>query len=648
MLSLVFGQVLTSSPASAQAMDLLAKRQHLSNISADWRFHAGDDPRWSQPGFDDSSWKVLQPTKNWTAQGYAEQNGLAWFRFTVHVPAKTPSLVLQLPLITKSYELFADGQLIGKSGSLPPERPEMIVSTARIFTVPLHPTAAAQDITLALRLWQLPRIAHVRPSVLQGSAWIGEAPVMLREFSLAGRAALLRHGGDYTEDIIYLVVGIASLLLFWFTRERFYLWFTLNAVCEASNLPILLLSAHFGWGFFDRLYLLCLQDALGLVTFGLFVLGVLHVRSWKSVLAIILSAATAELGLMLVAWAVLPLRWADFTYFVGTTACFAILTAYMVRGWSQPEGKLLLISYVIAAVFGAMGNLGHFLADFDTPHIDFLTVGDTPLLREPFAISLVDAANMLSLLGMLGVLVYRFARTAREQQRLASALQAAHEAQHQLVPVDIPELGGLQTEIAYLAAEEVGGDFCQVLPRTNGSILVAIGDVSGKGLQAAMLGTLAVGALRSLADEDIGPAAVLVRLNQVILRTEQTGFITCLCLSLTPAGEITMANAGHLLPYLNGVEVPLDAGLPLGIMPDVAYEQHTFVLPAASRLTLLSDGVVEARARSGELFGFERTMAISQLRASQIAAQAKQYGQQDDITAITLDWRAAAHASIAA
>jgi hypothetical protein len=115
------------------------------------------------------------------------------------------------------------------------------------------------------------------------------------------------------------------------------------------------------------------------------------------------------------------------------------------------------------------------------------------LLRQPFEVTLAQVGRVISLLGMLSVLVYRFARTSHEQQRLSAALSAAHDIQQRLVPVDIPTLGGLQTEIAYRAAEEVGGDFCQILPRPDGSIFVAIGDVSGKGLQAAMLGAVAVG-----------------------------------------------------------------------------------------------------------------------------------------------------------
>jgi serine phosphatase RsbU (regulator of sigma subunit) len=193
-------------------------------------------------------------------------------------------------------------------------------------------------------------------------------------------------------------------------------------------------------------------------------------------------------------------------------------------------------------------------------------------------------------------------------------------------------------EIAYRSAEEVGGDFCQILPRPDGSIFVAIGDVSGKGLQAAMLGAVAVGAIRSIADEQVPPSAALERLNHVLLRSENRGFITCQCMVLTTGGEIVLANAGHLAPYLNGAEVPLEASLPLGVLAGITYTQSTIELPDAARLTLLSDGVVEARSGTGELFGFDRTSQVSRLPAAEIAAKAQQFGQQDDITVITLDW----------
>jgi serine phosphatase RsbU (regulator of sigma subunit) len=148
-----------------------------------------------------------------------------------------------------------------------------------------------------------------------------------------------------------------------------------------------------------------------------------------------------------------------------------------------------------------------------------LITANVQVLSYPFVVNLGDVGSAVATLGLLAVVVYQFAQSSREEQRLKSALQTAHDIQQSLVPVDIPRLGGLQTEIVYLAAEEVGGDFSQVLPRADRSILVVIGDVSGKGLQAAMVGTLAVGTLRSMADEGLGPAETLKRLNNVLLRT---------------------------------------------------------------------------------------------------------------------------------
>jgi phosphoserine phosphatase RsbU/P len=114
------------------------------------------------------------------------------------------------------------------------------------------------------------------------------------------------------------------------------------------------------------------------------------------------------------------------------------------------------------------------------------------------------------------------------------------------------------------------------------------------------------------------------------------GFITCVCARITPQGEVTVANAGHLPPYRNGEELLLEPDLPLGIAMDEKYAEHGFRLERGDRLTLLSDGVVEARNARGELFGFERTRAISAEPATAIAEAALRYGQADDITVLTL------------
>jgi serine phosphatase RsbU (regulator of sigma subunit) len=108
------------------------------------------------------------------------------------------------------------------------------------------------------------------------------------------------------------------------------------------------------------------------------------------------------------------------------------------------------------------------------------------------------------------------------------------------------------------------------------------------------------------------------------------------CLQVSASGHVVIANAGHPAPYRSGEEVEVDPGLPLGIAEDVTYNDTEFNMKAGEMLTLLSDGVVEARSASGELFGFERTCAISSESAENIAAAAQLFGQEDDITVLTV------------
>ena len=247
-----------------------------------------------------------------------------------------------------------------------------------------------------------------------------------------------------------------------------------------------------------------------------------------------------------------------------------------------------------------------------------------------------DLANLLFVLAIGVVMFFRFTRVSREQARTAAELSAAREIQRKLVPETLPEMQGYRVEAAYFPADEVGGDFYQVMETPDGATMVVVGDVSGKGLKAAMTSTLAMGALRALAGEGLGPGAVLARLNRQLAEMGHEGFVTCLCARVTTQGDVTVANAGHLPPYRNGEELAVDPGLPLGLAPDSVYEEREFRVEEGDRLTLLSDGVVEARDARGELFGFERTQAISAEPADAIAEAALRYGQADDITVLTL------------
>jgi len=142
-----------------------------------------------------------------------------------------------------------------------------------------------------------------------------------------------------------------------------------------------------------------------------------------------------------------------------------------------------------------------------------------------------------------------------------------------------------------------------------------------------------MGALRGCSSQS--PAEILGYLNRV-LHGQVSGFVTC-CVALDAAdGAMIHANAGNPAPYCNGREMVVASGIPLGLVAEVAYEETGFQLPLSSLLTFVSDGIVVARSTSGELFGFERTASISSSGAVAIAQAAQAFGQDDDITVLTI------------
>jgi len=162
-----------------------------------------------------------------------------------------------------------------------------------------------------------------------------------------------------------------------------------------------------------------------------------------------------------------------------------------------------------------------------------------------------------------------------------------------------------------------------------------VGDVAGKGLQAGMLATLVVGAVRVGATFTSDPGKILALLND---RLHGRGLVTCLALRIELDGNAALANAGHLAPYLNGKEFDMEGALPLGAIAGVEYPATHFRLSEGDSLMLMSDGIVEAQDADGRLFGFERIakMLREKVTALGLADAAQSFGQEDDITVLTL------------
>jgi hypothetical protein len=251
----------------------------------------------------------------------------------------------------------------------------------------------------------------------------------------------------------------------------------------------------------------------------------------------------------------------------------------------------------------------------------------------PFHVDYFNLSVFVASLALFIMLGQRAWLAWRTRDELRVELATAQEMQQQLVapPADVP---GFRIESAYFPARQVGGDFFRVVSEGENGVLIVVGDVSGKGLGAAMTVSAVIGALRSI--PPVSPAWILNALNSGLAGHLHGGFVTCCAARITQDGMVTIANAGHLSPYRNGAEVAVEAGLPLGIVAGAEYEEMQFQLAPDESLTFLSDGVVEARNPSGELFGFERTLRICNSGAGAIARAAKDFGQDDDITVLSI------------
>jgi serine phosphatase RsbU (regulator of sigma subunit) len=261
---------------------------------------------------------------------------------------------------------------------------------------------------------------------------------------------------------------------------------------------------------------------------------------------------------------------------------------------------------------------------FPSLHLGLIRFNFEPVFAVPYLLS-------------VGVLIFlRYDQVSREQAQTQAGLESARTIQQVLISEALPHFPGFEIESVYHPAQQVGGDFFQILPIRGGAILAVLGDVSGKGLPAAMSVALLVGTLRTLAETTTDPAEILAGLNRNLLGRSQ-GFTTAIAVRIELEGTAEFASAGHLNPYLNGKELTLDAGLPLGLIAEAVFPKTRVLFATNDTLTLLTDGVLEARdSKTLELFGFDRTLAISALPAAEIATTAQIFGQEDDIAVLKL------------
>ncbi len=647
-------------------------------LDGPWQFHLGDNPLWAQPGIDDATghggWETILATRPWGAQSHYAYTGFAWYRRHLRIapaPGVQPDFLLLMPQVSDAYEVYWNGVPIGRLGKLPPHASWPAFPSSHIFRFPGGGAG-----TLAIRVWKAPL----------GSDSPGDAGGLLGPPLLGSRSAIAGSKAlrDYTAlrslltlttlGFLRILIGGAAFV-FWLRRrhELLLLWFSLFTtapvwwvILYSFNIPM---NAAFAGALNQPLW------AVENISLWFLLISLLQLESnrrlvrWAKALAILKISSDTLDGVLCLAYFVagwsthLWLDWADAALTVISTVFGVFPLVIVVLGlrrkldparWAVALTAFLSQMIVVVISASMQGQrfthwtLGQILGS------PIFTVQETYFNAQ----TLADTALLVAIF----YAVYRFSSESRRRQTvLEQEFKNARELQRVLIPETLPEVPGFAVTSAYRPAQEVGGDFFQIIPlesgprdgestlsestlsgsTLSGSTLVVLGDVSGKGLRAAMAVSLIVGAVRALADDYPQPSRLLAQLNRRLCGRMQGGFATCVMIRLNPGGDGALASAGHPSPFLNDRELELPGALPLGVSPTAVYREFAFRLRAGDRFALYTDGLLEARSQAGELYGFARLEALFATRpeAAEAAEAAVRFGQEDDITVLTLTRR---------
>lgn len=593
------------------------------------RYHYGDDPRWADPAFDDMGWSVARDGQ--VPQGPLESGGFFWVRVHVPTPSGLPGSIGVQSVDAfhgpEVQQIFVNGHACGQHGAFPPRVEAKQPPRTLTYAIPDGVLAPGTAALVSLRGWSLP-ISRIVDGPRHFAFVIDRLTVLETAAQADFAVAFLATLPPIIPNLLMFLVGILLLVVFHRVATRELIFNALTLI----TIPLYIVP--------DTLLNAGIAPANMTIRTTVALFGITE--------APCLWAAIEFL------WALFPLR--SRALRILGHACWIVYLIADQLAWQAPLPDLWLrplesLRFAAIVSFCAFNLVIQLWALFIVHKNRIIAAALTlvyipPLLAYAgfpwiFHIGPVEfdgqvIGSVIAIITITAMLVYRAIAGWRTSQLMEAEFEAAREVQQRLVPSSLPSIAGLSIQVEYRPAARVSGDFYQILPLASGATFIVVGDVSGKGLPAAMKSALAIGSLRSVAREQASPAQVLHQLNEILVDSQDGGFITCLGIRVTPNGFLTLSNAGHLAPYCNGKEIALPPGFPLGLVHGVDYSETTCELAPGDILTLLSDGVVEARNSQGELFGFERTAAISVQPAESIAQAAQSFGQEDDITVLSL------------
>ncbi|MBI4902942.1 MAG: serine/threonine-protein phosphatase [Acidobacteria bacterium] len=589
-----------------------AERSLEADLSSGWRMIEGDNPAFAQAGGNTGTWKsVTLPVSDLPF-------GMYWLTRTIQIPAGSVDAPQALVLGTMpgEYEVYLNGLHLGSTPNF--RMGNVVLPCMYSFPIPAGILRSSPTLYIAFRMDVAPR--HASSEVVRTSALYRVTSLQAAKVAVAGeidrrRVATFPRAATLLLDLVFA----AALFFVWRNRGGWTaaLWLGSAFVSFAASSAIFL-ALHWSTIYPTSTDLRWVASAEE----GTFYLGEIA----------ILGFTLAMINRVSRGWLILPVLFfpaiCAIPYFPGRPIyILGDLSTLGVAG-GLAVWRILAGRQTGAGIFALiLAFCGSFLMS-STFHFTGPAVSIGPLV---FRVD--NWAQVLIGFLMMADVLRRSAADWGERQRLGSEMESARAVQSLLLNAQSSP-GGSEWAIdaRYVPAQEVGGDFYWSRVEPDGARLILIGDVSGKGLKAAMLVSLIHGALER--ETETSPAALLSNLNEVVCTHLRGGFVTACCARAEPGGCLRIANAGHVSPYAQGLEVEVAAGLPLGVVRGVEYSEVALPLQPGSAFTLLTDGVPEATNAQPELFGFDRTCGISQQSAQEIVSAAQAWGQSDDITVV--------------
>lgn len=595
-------------PLAAQTLDLTSA-SGTAALDGVWRMHAGADAQWAAPEFDDSDWA------GFPVSGPAPAGEHHTFR--IHVRTRNePDAALMIGRVGRCYTVDWDGRRLGSFGT-PGVGQRSFAPRWTVFPIPGAVRAGEHVIVLSV------------PGTV-GLADDREIEFSRGESRFGARADLEAAAGDLMgrdfRSVLAEILTAFALLL-----GGFYFLLLPRSLRTVTALPWL------------GAFLAVRAVLLGVTVWNSF--GPLAVPlEWELLPAAVLTRfyviALVEFACAITGqkthWIIRVLE--GLALLGGLNESPALAVTLGAMGLLAPLGVACVLLVQQRRATAESRRLVWLIVAWSAVFTWSLLAGahapGTFLPLPPFGLWTTDAVSLAMIPVVFTLLMRRTEVQQTERKQLLGEMEAAREVQEMLVPATRVRTTGYRIQSAYRPMAEVGGDFFQLFETADQGVLLVTGDVSGKGLRAAMLVAMIIGLLRQRRSDE--PGAVLAELNRGLAGRVSGGFVTCEAARFSPDGRVRIANAGHLPPYKNARDLKVESGLPLGMVAEGEWEETALTLEQNDRLVFLSDGVAEARNARGELLGFDRARELSYRPASEIARVAEGWGQQDDITVIAV------------